>query len=206
MEVPPKSGVARGTAQVNVDTVQATTKVLQELERGDSSAASRLFPLVYDELRALAAAQMRRERPDHTLQPTALVHEAFLRLIEQTNVDWKNRAHFFAVAAQAIRRILIDHARKHNAQKRGGDFARVPLEDAAPENRGRTLDLVALDDALERLAERSSRQAQIVEMRYFGGLTGEEVAHVLGVSRTTVADEWAIARAWLLKELGGTAA
>jgi RNA polymerase sigma-70 factor, ECF subfamily len=200
--VPCRTGEENGP--LTNDLTQTTTKVLKELESGDRSAAERLFPLVYDELRALAASYMRHERADHTLQPTALVHEAFLKLIEQTNVDWKNRAHFFAVAAQAIRRILIDHARRHNAQKRGGEFQRVTLEDAAPAGVGRTLDLVALDDALTRLNTMNERQARIVELRFFGGLTGEEVAHVLGLSRTTIADEWAIARAWLLKELGGT--
>lgn len=189
------------------DLNHTTTKVLKDLEAGDASAANRLFPLVYDELRALAASYMRHERADHTLQPTALVHEAFLKLIEQTSVDWKNRAHFFAVAAQAIRRILIDHARKHNAAKRGGDFSRVALDEGAAFETGRTLDLIALDDAMTRLATLSDRQAKVVELRFFGGLTSEEVAHVLGVSRTTIAEDWTIARAWLMKELsGGTAA
>jgi RNA polymerase sigma factor (TIGR02999 family) len=174
--------------------------LIAELSRGPS-AAEALIPLVYDELRGLAAAQLRRERSDHTLQPTALVHEAFLKLAQQTEVTWQNRAHFFAVAAEAIRRILIDYARKRNSAKRGGDWQRVTLWDGAAQTAPQEADLLALGDALDRLERLHPRQAQVVKLRYFGGLTSEESAYVLNVSRSTVADDWTVARAWLLSEL-----
>jgi len=177
------------------------TTLLAEMKDGDPSAAKRLMPLVYDEFRALAARYLRRERSDHTLQPTALVHEAYLKLIDQTRVNWQGRTHFFAVGAQIIRRILVDHARQHNRQKRGGGAGRVVLDDAVALAPQREEEVLALDEALEKLATLDSRQAQVVEMRFFGGLSVEEVAKVLGVSKRTVEGDWTMARAWLLREL-----
>jgi RNA polymerase sigma factor (TIGR02999 family) len=178
------------------------TAILEALNQGDSSAANRLLPLVYDELRALAAHWMRRERADHTLQPTALVHEAYLRLIDQTKADWKSRAHFMAVAAQTIRHVLVDHARKVKADKRGGGRHRTSLHDDLKADVGRNdVDLLALEEALERLQQLHPRQARVVELRFFGGLSIEETAHVLDVVRSTVADDWSFARAWLSREL-----
>ncbi len=158
------------------------------------------MPLVYDELRALAEAYLQRERPDHTLQATALVHEAYMRLIKQEDVDWQNRAHFFAVAAQAIRRILVDHARGHQSAKRGGDRKRVHLDQnlTLPEP---DLDLLALDEALEELARLHERQARIVELHFFGGLSLKEVAEYLGLSSRTIDGDWYMARAWLRSKL-----
>jgi len=177
------------------------TRILKQATDGDSSAVDRLLPLVYDELRALAQDYLVRERPDHTLQATALVHEAYIRLIKQEDVEWKNRAHFFAVAAQAIRRILVDHARTHKRQKRGGCFQRVELSDEVAESTGSTVDLVALDEALCELGRLDARQAKIIELRYFGGLTLKEVAEVVGVSPRTVDGDWAMARAWLRRAI-----
>lgn len=177
------------------------TTLLAQASSGDKSAVHRLLPLVYDELRRLAAFYLRRERSDHTLQATALVHEAYLRLIKQDQVDWQNRAHFFGVAAQSIRRILVDHARHHQRVKRGGDRQRIALDDDVAIDKGRDLDLVALDDAITKLAEHNKRGAQIVELRFFGGLTREEVAEYLGISIRTVADDWRFSRAWLRREL-----
>ena len=178
------------------------TRLLLDWSRGDRTALDRLMPLVYDELRALAARSLRSERSAHTLQGTALVHEAYLKLVDQRQVRWQDRAHFFAVAAQVMRRILVDHARRHGAAKRGGGVAALALEDvalaAAP---GPTVDWVALDRALDRLATLDSRQARIVELRFFGGLTIEETAEVLRVSPATVKNEWSLARAWLHREL-----
>jgi RNA polymerase sigma factor (TIGR02999 family) len=178
------------------------TQLLASLKSGDkSNAAAKLMPLVYDEFRALAARQLRRERPDHTLQPTALVNEAYLRLIDQTRVDWQGRTHFFAVGAQAIRRILVDHARQRKRQKRGGGAGRVVLDDDVALAPQRSEEILALDEAMQKLAELDPRQAQIVEMRFFGGMSVEEVAQVLGVSKRTVEGDWTMARAWLLREL-----
>jgi RNA polymerase sigma-70 factor (ECF subfamily) len=176
------------------------TRILKEASCGDASAVNRLMPLVYDELRALAESYLQHERPDHTLQATALVHEAYMRLIKQENVDWRNRAHFFAVAAQAIRRILVDHARGHQSAKRGGDRKRVGLDQdlAVPES---DVDLLALDEALQELARLHERQARIVELRFFGGLSLKEVAEYLEVSRRTIDGDWHMARAWLRGKL-----
>jgi len=183
------------------DNSQLVVDCLTRIGQGDETSANRLFSLVYDELRALAADFMKSERLDHTLQPTALVHEAYLRIIEQQSVDWKGRAHFFAIAAQMIRRVLIDHSRGRNAVKRGGHDARTSLVDTIDMHAGNDLDLLSLNNALERLAELSPRQAKVVELRFFGGLTNEEVAHVLDVSRKTVVQDWAVARAWISREL-----
>lgn len=180
------------------------TAILDAINRGEAGAANRLLPLVYDELRALASHWMRRERSDHTLQPTALVHEAYIRLVDQTKADWKGRAHFMAVAAQTIRHVLVDHARRVNAEKRGGDRHRTSLHDDLKSAEGRNdVDLLALEEALEKLGQLHPRQAKVVELRFFGGLSIEETAHVLGVVRSTVADDWMIARAWLSRELAG---
>jgi RNA polymerase sigma factor (TIGR02999 family) len=188
--------------KVNEPDRQQLTTILKRASAGDESAVNRLMPLVYDELRALAESYLRRERSDHTLQATALVHEAYVRLIDQRDVEWRNRAHFFAVAAQAIRRILVDHARTHKRAKRGGGYQRVQLDAdvaALPET---DIDLLALDEALGRLADLHARQAQIVELRFFGGLSLKEVAEYIGVSPRTVDGDWSMARAWLRRELG----
>jgi len=177
------------------------TTLLEQASTGDESAVRRLMPLVYDELRRLAEFYLRQERSDHTLQATALVHEAYLRLIKQDQVDWQNRAHFFGVAAQSIRRILVDHARHHQRLKRGGDRQRIALDDDVAIDDGRELDLVGLDDALTKLSSHNPRAAEIVELRFFGGLTREEVGEYLGVAVRTVADDWRYARAWLRREL-----
>ena len=178
------------------------TKLLIGLKDGDrASAASKLMPLVYDEFRALAARHLRRERADHTLQPTALVHEAYLRLIDQTRVDWQGRTHFFAVGAQAIRRILVDHARQRKRQKRGGGAGRVVLDESVALAPQRAEEILALDEALEKLGKLDTRQAQVVEMRFFAGMSVEEVAEVLGVSKRTIEGDWTMARAWLMREL-----
>jgi RNA polymerase sigma factor (TIGR02999 family) len=177
------------------------TLCLRALSDGDRAAAERLFPMVYEELRALAGSFMKRESAGHTLQPTAVVHEAYLKLIDQERANWRDRAHFMAVAAQAIRRVLIDHARRRQAAKRGGDRCRLTLDEAIAPAATREVDFLAIDDALGRLAELHERQARVVELRFFGGLNIEEAAAVLGISRATVTDDWAVARAWLSREL-----
>jgi len=177
------------------------TKLLLDLSGGDRSAVDLLLPVIYDELRKLAANYLRRERPDHTLQPTALVHEAYLHLVDQTRVNWQNRAHFFGVAAQIMRRLLIDHARKHNAEKRGQDYEKLSLDENIDRSVERSGDLIALDDALNALASFDEQKARLVELRYFGGLSIEETADVLGVTPTTVKRHWRLAKAWLYGEL-----
>jgi RNA polymerase sigma factor (TIGR02999 family) len=177
------------------------TQLLLAWGQGDEAALERLMPLVYDELRKVAARHLRRQRPDHTLQTTALVNEAYLRLIDSSQVQWQNRAHFFAISAQLMRRILVDFARSRQNLKRGGDVERISLDEAlvvAPE---RGADLLALDDALTQLAALNSRQAQVVELRYFGGLSEEEAAEALKVSLRTVQRDWKLARLWLYREL-----
>jgi RNA polymerase sigma factor (TIGR02999 family) len=172
-------------------------------EEKSPSSAEELMPLVYDDLRRRARAYMSRERPGHTLQPTALVHEAYMKLVDQTRVNWRGRTHFFAIGAQAMRRILIDHARGHGRDKRGGDWQRVTL--SAPlksdESGMDLVELLSLDRALEKLAGLDGRQAKIVELRFFAGLKMSEVAEVLGVSKRTVEDDWLHARAWLKHQL-----
>ena len=177
------------------------TVLLSALTRGEEDAAGKLIPVVYDELRRLAASYMRRERQDHTLQATALVHEAYLKLIEQRSVSWQSRAHFFGVAAQLMRRILIDHARGHLRQKRGGEHKKVSLDDALAFSEQQSAELLAVDESLERLAKLDGRQARIVELRFFGGLSVEEAAEVLGVSPKTVKRDWSVAKAWLYADL-----
>ena len=182
------------------------TRLLVRLTDGDRGAVDQLMPLVYDELRRIASAHLRRERSGHTLQATALVHEAYLRLIDQRTVQWRNRAHFFAIASRMIRRILVDHARTTNAAKRGEGAAKLSLDEAIATPGGRDLDLVALDDALETLARVDPDQSRLVELRYFGGLTIDETAEVMQTSAATVSREWSSARAWLFRELSRGAA
>ncbi|MEW6731650.1 MAG: sigma-70 family RNA polymerase sigma factor [Acidobacteriota bacterium] len=177
------------------------TRLLMEWGDGNQMALDQLMPLVYHELHRLASNRLRKERSDHTLQATALVHEAFLRLVDWQNTTWQNRAHFFAVAAQLMRNILVDHARNHQAAKRGGGQPRLALDDAINVSDKADVDLIALDDALISLATIDTQQSRIVELRYFGGLTIEETAEVLHISASTVKREWNIAKAWLLREL-----
>jgi RNA polymerase sigma factor (TIGR02999 family) len=173
------------------------TQLLAEASSGDRKAMDRLMPVVYDELRAVAAGFMRHERPDHTLQATALVHEAYQKLIDQTRVNWKNRAHFFAVAAQAIRRILVDHARRRREPRHGGRRAKLSLDEGLIAECEQVVDLTALDEGLRKLSAREPLQVQIVEMRFFGGLSVEETAEALGMSPSTIQREWRCARVWL---------
>ena len=177
------------------------TRLLMDWNDGNQAAVDQLMPLVYDELHRLATSYMRRERAEHTLQPTALVHEAYFRLVDQERVEWKSRAQFFGIAAQAMRRILVDHARGRRYAKRQGREHQISLEDAHLQDAGRTEDLVALDDALTSLAGFDPRMGRVVELRVFGGLTIEETAAVLGVSNTTVINDYRAARAWLFREL-----
>lgn len=178
------------------------TQLLVNWGNGDRAALDALAPMVYDELRRLAQSYLRRERSDHTLQGTALVNEAYLRLVDQRNVQWQNRAHFFGVAAQMIRRILVDHARGHQAAKRGAGAAKLSLDEAlAVPGTNQDLNLVNLDEALETLQALDARQARIIELRYFTGLSIEETAEVMAISPATVKREWTAARAWLFREL-----
>lgn len=177
------------------------TLLLSALTRGDEQAGEKLVSLVYDELRRLARSYMRRERTDHTLQATALVHEAYLKLVEQRSANWQSRAHFFGVAAQVMRRILIDHARGHQRQKRGGEYEKVVLNEALVFSPEQSAELLAVDEALERLAKLDERQARVVELRFFGGLSVEEAAAVLDISPKTVKRDWSVAKAWLYADL-----
>jgi RNA polymerase sigma factor (TIGR02999 family) len=177
------------------------TQLLIEWNNGRKGALEDLLPLVYSELRRLASQRLRQERRDHTLQPTALVHEAYIRLVDQRRVRWQNRAHFYGVAAHMMRRILVDRARARKADKRGGEWERVTLTDNRTSNESRDVDVLALDNALQRLAALDPQQERIVELRYFGGLTLEETAEVVGISTATVKREWTIAKAWLRAEL-----
>jgi RNA polymerase sigma factor (TIGR02999 family) len=177
------------------------TRLLEEWARGDPQALAELMPVVYDELRRRAESYLRRERPGHTLQATALIHEAYLRLVEQRETRWQNRAHFFAIAAQLMRRILIDHARSRQTAKRGGAVHKVSLDGAAELPEQQDEDLMALDEALSQLAELDARQARVVELRFFGGLSIEEAAEVLDLSPATVKREWSMAKAWLKREV-----
>ena len=176
---------------------QQVTQLLVAWGGGDGAALGELMPLVYEELRRLAHRCMIRERPGHTLQTSALIDEAYLRLVDQRNIRWQDRAHFFGIAARLMRQILVDYARKRRYAKRGGDAHQVPLDEAIIVSKERAADVVALDDALKSLAEIDPRQSQIVELRFFGGLSIEETAEVLGVSEGTVRRDWALAKAWL---------
>jgi RNA polymerase sigma factor (TIGR02999 family) len=182
------------------------TQLLQAWSAGEQGALDKLVPVVYQELRRLAKRYMASEAPGHTLQTTALVNEAYLRLVDVKRVNWQNRAHFFGVSAQLIRRILVDHARSRRSLKRGGDGPAVSLDEALLVSRERGADLVALDDALKTLAETDPRRGRVVELRFFGGLSVEETAEVVRISPETVMHDWKFAKAWLLRELGGKAA
>jgi RNA polymerase sigma factor (TIGR02999 family) len=180
------------------------TQLLAEWSDGNQAALDQLYPLVYNELRRLAHGYLRRERKGHTLQTTALINEAYLRLVDQKHVHWANRSHFFGISAQIMRRILIDHARRYDYAKRGGGAQRISLDEAAivAKQRGRTL--LMLDEALKSLAKIDPRRSQVVELRYFGGLNNEEIAGVLKISENTVMRDWNMARAWLYQELSGS--
>jgi RNA polymerase sigma factor (TIGR02999 family) len=180
---------------------EVVTRLLLNWSQGDETALDQLMPLVYAELHRLAASYLSRERSNHTLQPTALVNEAYLRLIDQNSVAWQNRAQFFGIAAQMMRRILVNHARDRHADKRGGDAIRLSLDDAISFFEQRDVNLVALSDALEELAKLDLRQSQIVELRFFGGLTIDEVAEHLHASPATIKREWTTAKLWLLREI-----
>jgi len=180
----------------------SVTALLADWSRGDGTALNQLLPLVYAELRRVAARQLRKERADHTLQATALVHEAFIRLVDQRHVDWRNRVHFFAVAAHIMRRILVDHARRHGAAKRGEGVRCVSMDEASDAAAANPIPILGLDQALDRLEKIDGDLAKIVELRAFGGLTIEEAAHVLSVSPTTAKRDWRTAKAWLNRELG----
>jgi RNA polymerase sigma factor (TIGR02999 family) len=176
----------------------SVTQLLNKAQAGDRESLDRLLPIVYQELRRVAANQLQQERGNHTLQATALVHEAYLRLLEQREVDWRNRAHFFSIAAEMMRRILVNYAVQRKAQKRGDGATHISLEKALSFGKENDdLDVIVLNEALERLAEFDSQQARIVELRFFGGLTIEEVAEVLGVSDSHVKREWRMAKSWL---------
>ncbi len=186
-----------GTAEV--------TQILLEWNQGDQNAAARLMPLVYEELRRRAAEYLRSERRDHTLQATALVHEAFLKLVDQNRANWKDRAHFASVAAHLMRRILVQHARTHNAEKRGGKLEKLYLDETKELSCERRPDLVELDDALESFAATYPREGQVVELKFFGGLEANEIATVLSVSVKAVSRDWHFAKLWLRRELKGSA-
>ena len=177
------------------------TRILNAIERGDARAADQLLPMVYRELRILAAQKMAQEKPGHTLQATALVHEAYLRLVGEEAKNWKSRAHFFAAAGEAMRRILVENARRKKRLKRGGNLARVNLDDATLAKEGPPEDLVALDEALAKLSQRREIIANVVKLRFFAGLNLEQISEILGVSRRTVNSYWAYARAWLYREI-----
>jgi RNA polymerase sigma-70 factor, ECF subfamily len=184
-------------------TAHDVTRLLIDLQNGQPEASERLIPLVYSELHDLASHYMRNERPDHTLQPTALVHEAFLKLVDQRQATWQNRSHFYGIAAQAMRRILVDHARRRRATKRDGGAA-ITLDENAAVMPERSLDLIALDDALIKLAAIEGRYAKVVELRFFGGLEIDQVAEALGISPATVKRDWTFAKAFLQRELDAT--
>jgi RNA polymerase sigma factor (TIGR02999 family) len=187
---------------VPAETRPEITGLLLAWSRGEQEALNRLIPIVYDELRRLAHRYMRQERPNHTLESTALVHEVYERLIDSQHVQWQNRVHFFAIAAQLMRRVLVDFARSRKYLKRGGQLSRVSLDEALTVSQERGPDLVVLDDAMNALAAIDRRKSAIVELRFFGGLTVEETAEVLKVSPETVMRDWRLAKVWLLRELG----
>ena len=184
-----------------MDDRSQVTELLKQWTDGRQDALDQLIPRIYSELRKLASSYLRRERADHSLQPTALVHEAFLKLVDQHAVQWQNRAHFFGIAAQAMRRILVDHARAHAAEKRGSGERPVAIDDNLPGGAGVDINVIALDEALCKLAALDRQQSRIVELRYFGGLTMEETAEALKISPATVGRDWTVAKAWLYAEL-----
>ena len=189
----------------DTDSVGEVSRLLRAWSEGDQGALERLMPIVYDELRRLARHYMQGERPGHSLQATALVNEAYTRLVDYKRMQWQNRAHFYAVSAQLMRRILVEHARRHNL-KRGGGLRHVSLEETAVVREDQGADLVALDDAMNALSQLDPRKVQIVEMRFFGGLSVEETAEVLKISPITVKRDWRAAKAWLYRELTGECA
>lgn len=178
-------------------------QLVEQASSGDERATSQLLPIVYDELRRLARGYMARERPGQTIQATALVHEAYLRLVKDKKQDWQGRTHFLAIAARSMRQILIERARAKGAAKRGGEFSRITLDEGAVRDVGESIDLLAVDEALTKLAELDEQQARIVELRFFGGLSIEETAKALGVSPATVKRSWTVAKAWLRREVRG---
>jgi len=182
------------------------TQLLAAWREGNQAALDELYPLVYDELHRLARRYMSRERKGHTLQTTALINEAYVRLVDQRNVQWANRSHFFAISAQIMRRILIDHARRHSYAKRGGGARQVSLDETATMVQGDFSEFLRLDEALKSLAQLDPRRSQVVELRYFGGLNNEEIAGVLNISENTVIRDWNMARAWLYRQLSGSPA
>lgn len=184
-----------------MSTDQDITQLLVRASGGEQRAVDVLLPVVYDELRRIAERCLRRERVDHTLQTTALVHEAYMKLVDQREAKWQNRAHFYAIAAQAMRRILVNHAKGVNRVKRGGKRGRVPLDESVAVTPETDIDLVALDEAMDRLAELDPRKSRLVELRFFGGMSIEETAEVLGVAPATVKRDWNFAKAWLFREL-----
>jgi RNA polymerase sigma-70 factor (ECF subfamily) len=184
-------------------STESVTHLLLDWQQGDSAAFDKLTPLVYDELRRIAHRYMRLERNGHTLQTTALVNEAYIRLVGQQDVEWRNRAHFFAVVARIMRHVLIDHARRRQYAKRGGEAEQVPFDEASVMSNERAAELIALDEALDELARLDPRKSKVVELRYFGGFTIEEAADVLQASAMTVRRDWRAAKAWLYRELAG---
>jgi RNA polymerase sigma-70 factor, ECF subfamily len=185
------------------EKAQEISVILKDWSGGNRASADVLLTLVYDELRKIAGRYLRKERSGHTLQPTALVHEAYMKLIDISDINWQDRAHFFAVSANVMRRILVDHARAKLADKRGGESERIALEDAVSLSNEPNIDLIAVDEALKELAQFDEQQSRIVELRFFGGLTIEETAHVAGISAATVKREWSMAKAWLHRKLAG---
>ena len=179
------------------------SRIIARAGQGDASAVDRLFAVVYDQLRALAGELFRRQSPSHTLQPTAVVNEAYARMIDGENMAWKDKAHFMAVAAKVMRNLLIDHARRRKAAKRGGEWERVTLDMVLGSSRPDAIDVLELDDALTELKALHERMYRVVELRYFGGLTVRETAEVLGIARSTVDEDWAMAKAWLTRKLSG---
>ena len=195
-------GISTIPAAVKLTTRADVTQILQAWSAGDASAPERLMPVVYEELRRLAGSYLQRERPDHTLQPTALVHEAYLKLADDPQMSWKDRAHFCGVAARLMRRILVEHARNRNAAKRGGGLEKLYLDETRELGGSRSPDLVALDDALKSFASAYPRESEVVELKFFGGLEAKEIAEVLQVSAKTVLRDWTFAKLWLCRELG----
>ncbi len=184
-------------------SISEITQLLVNWSNGEEDALENLMPVVYEELHQLAENYMRRENKDHTLQATALVNEAYMRLIDQKRVDWKNRSHFFGIAGQIMRRILVDYARRKLAEKRGGNTKTVSLDDAIVLGKGQSSEILALDEALKKLSEIDPRRGKVVELRYFGGLTVDETAEVMGTSRNTVVRDWNFAKAWLYRQIEG---
>jgi RNA polymerase sigma factor (TIGR02999 family) len=193
------------TLRLCVRTLRLCVKLLyaHQAVPKDKESLDKLMPVVYDELRRQAARYLRREQAGHTLQTTALIHEAYMRLVDQRNVQWQNRAHFFGIAAQMMRRILVDHARTKKRAKRGGSDIKISLDDATVAVIGQDLDVIAVDEALTRLAQIDEQQSRVVELRFFSGLTVEETAEVMGISPATVKRDWSMAKAWLHRELSG---